>query len=80
MFREENKKGIFLPIIEIQEHPAKGYICIAGKDFSNGSLIERCLTVKFAREALINLYDLVSGRTVFHDYLFSARTLEGFLY
>jgi len=33
MFREVDAKGIFLPSIRIAEHPKKGYICIATKDF-----------------------------------------------
>jgi len=72
MFREyvPDKPGIFLPPIEIQEHPQKGYICVAAVDIASGTLIERCPTIKFAAKVLLELEQLFGGRTVLHDYNF----------
>ena len=71
MFRTPDKKGIFLPPIEVREHPQKGYCRIAAADIPAETLIERCITVKFETGALNELYDLLGGRTIFHDYVFT---------
>ncbi len=79
MFREPEKQGIFLPPIEIHEHPQKGYICIAAKDIPAKTLIERCPTIKFSADALDELYRANEGRTIIHDYNFT-RKANGYSY
>jgi len=74
MFREHrpDKKGIFLPSIEIQEHPQKGLICVATADIYSGELIERCPTIKLPPGLMHELYEINAGRLNIHDYLYSA--------
>lgn len=77
MFRKPDFKGVFLPQIEIQDQPKKGYICIASADIPIGTLIERCITIKFELSALKQMYDFLGGRTIFQDYVF---TKSGYAY
>jgi len=81
MFREyvPDKPGIFLPPIEIQEHPQKGYICVAAQDIMMGTLIERCATMKIASGMMQALFKWNEGRTILHDYVFQ-QSMEGFAY
>ncbi len=81
MFREykRDKQGIFLPPIEIREHPQKGWICIAAVDIQSGELIERCPTVKIAAGAMKELVEINGGRTILDDYMFCF-TSKGFSY
>ena len=65
---KKDREGIFLPPVRIEEHPLKGYICIATEDIPAFSLIERCPTVKFASEVLIDLFRLRGNRIILHDY------------
>jgi len=81
MFREyvPDKPGIFLPPIEIQEHPQKGYICVAAQDIMMGTLIERCPTIKISAGIMKELTVLNNGRTFVHDYVFQ-HVQNGFAY
>ena len=81
MLREykPDKEGIFIPDLQIVEHPQKGYVCIAANNIENGSLIERCLTIQFSRDTIDQLWEYVGGRTVFHDYNFCQNS-KGFSY
>jgi uncharacterized protein len=78
MFRSTDKPGIFLPPIEIKEHPHKGYVCIAAQDIQQGELIERCPTIKFAAGVMKSIREDY-GRTIISDYVFSM-TRRGFTY
>jgi SET domain-containing protein len=69
--RKKDKEGIFLPPIEIKEHPQKGYICIAAEDINPGELIERCLTITFSPDLIKDIQETLEGRTIFHDYWFT---------
>lgn len=71
MFRKPDPKGVFLPSLEVQDHPQKGYICIASNDIPLGTLIERCITIKFELSSLKELSRLLDGRTIFQDYVFT---------
>lgn len=81
MFKEyrPDREGIFLPSIEIQDHPQKGWIVVATTDINSGELIERCPTFKFETGMLKYLFEIMGGRTVLHDYLF-CRSVKGFSY
>jgi len=81
MFKDyvPDREGIFLPSIEVIEHPEKGYICVAAADISSGTLIERCLTIKFSTKTLDYLHEMLGGRTVLHDYNFS-QSSKGYSY
>jgi hypothetical protein len=77
MFRKPDPKGIFMPPIEIVELPGKGYSCMATKEIQQGELVERCITLKFELTALNEMFRLLEGRTIFHDYVF---THDGYAY
>lgn len=81
MFREHrpDKKGIFLPPIEIKEHPQKGLICVADTDILSGELIERCPTIRFSSAAMKELYKLNGGQLIIHDYMY-CRNQNGYAY
>lgn len=72
MFKEykPDKEGIFLPPIEVKEHPDKGYICVAATDIDRGTLIERCPTIKLDKDMMKDLFTMVGSRTYLHDYVF----------
>ena len=81
MFTEykPDKEGIFIPSLEIKEHPEKGFICVATEDFCPGALIERCLTIKFGAGVMKDLQKLLDGRAILHDYVF-ANNYKGYSY
>jgi len=71
MFRKSESKGFVLPDARILTTPEKGNGVYANRKYLKYELVERAPTLKFHVDALTATQDLLGGRFILTDYVFS---------
>jgi len=71
MFRKPETRGYVMPDAKIMTTPEKGNGVYSTRKYLKYEIIERAPTLKFHMDSLIAIQDLLGGRFILSDYVFT---------